>query len=84
MTQEPSYKEMKTQNKWLNLSGFMLGLMKNIKSWKDMTGENSLRPAPSDSSVCPFVFRDKDAPFFHIQGGNFSHEGFIDHLLQRK
>lgn len=37
---------------------------------------------PSDSSVSPFVFRDKDAPFPHVLGGYYSHKGVMTHLLQ--
>lgn len=72
----------------------MLGLMKSGKSWKNVTGQsikpsignwgNSVQPAPSDFSVCPFVFKDKDAPFFQEYGGKLLHEGFTNSSTSEK
>lgn len=69
-------KKNKDQNKWLNLSIFIVGLMKNEKLWEDerdkgyevgiVNWENFERPVSSDSSLCPLLFRGKDASFFHI------------------
>lgn len=39
-----------------------------------LTGGNSARPVFLDSSQCPFVFEDRNAPFLQIQGDSPSHK----------
>lgn len=35
----------------------------------ELTGGSSARPVPTDPSLCPFAFRDENAPFLQVQAG---------------
>ena len=37
----------------------------------------------SDSSQCPFVLRDKDAPFLWVQRGHISQEGLMTYFKEK-
>lgn len=93
MTQEPSQGNEDTK-KWLNLSVFMLSLMKSGEPWKNVIGHcdkyelsvvkwETEKPVGSDSSWFSSVFGDNEVPFLWVWGGHLSHEGLVTCFRRR-